>query len=119
MVSLPSCFYETSLHSLVLRKLHAVAITSFYVALRAAARLGLQLLEWVREAAATEEFEWRGRSRKIVPDAFVVVADKDCECRAFVEIDWVDEHDPVHRPASPGTRQEVVGRQGLEACPPD
>lgn len=47
----------------------------------------MQLVEWVREAGATEEFEWRGRARKIVPDAFVVVADKDCECRAFVEID--------------------------------
>lgn len=66
---------------------HSAAITSFYVALRTAAGLGLQLIEWVREAAATEEFEWRGRARKIVPDAFVVVADKDCECRAFIEID--------------------------------
>lgn len=66
---------------------HSAAITSFYVALKAAAGLGLQLIQWVREAAATEEFEWRGRTRKIVPDAFVVVADKDCECRAFIEID--------------------------------
>lgn len=66
---------------------HSAAITSLYVALRTAAGLGLQLVEWVREAGATEEFEWRGRARKIVPDAFVVVADKDCECRAFVEID--------------------------------
>lgn len=66
---------------------HSAAITSFYVTLKAAAGLGLQLIEWVREAKATEEFEWRGRSRKIVPDAFVVVADKDCECRAFIEVD--------------------------------
>jgi hypothetical protein len=56
-----------------------------YVALRAA--VGLQVIEWIREAAAAEEFEWRGRRRKIVPDALVVVADNDCECRAFVEID--------------------------------
>jgi hypothetical protein len=66
---------------------HSAAITSFYVALTAAVGLGLQLIEWVREATATEEFEWRGRARKIVPDAFAVVADKDCECRAFIEID--------------------------------
>ncbi|HVM36001.1 MAG TPA: replication-relaxation family protein [Actinomycetota bacterium] len=64
---------------------HSAAITALYVALRAA--LGLQVIEWIREAAAAEEFAWRGRRRKIVPDAFVVVADNDCECRAFVEID--------------------------------
>lgn len=66
---------------------HSAAITSLYVALKTGAGLGLQLIEWVRETGAAEEFEWRGRGRKIVPDAFVVVADKDCECRAFVEID--------------------------------
>lgn len=66
---------------------HSAAITSLYVALIAAAGLGLRLIEWFREAKAAEEFEWRGRARKIVPDAFVVVADKDCECRAFIEVD--------------------------------
>lgn len=64
---------------------HSAAITALYVALRGA--VGLQVVEWIREAAAAEEFEWRGRRRKIVPDAFVVVADSDCECRAFVELD--------------------------------
>jgi DNA-binding Lrp family transcriptional regulator len=64
---------------------HSAAITALYVALRTA--VGLQVVEWIREAAAAEEFEWRGRRRKIVPDACVVVADSDCECRAFVEID--------------------------------
>jgi hypothetical protein len=64
---------------------HSAAITALYVALRAA--VALQVVEWVREAGAAEEFEWRRRRRKIVPDAFVVVADNDCECRAFVEID--------------------------------
>lgn len=64
---------------------HSAAITALYVALRAA--VGLQVIEWIREAAAAEVFEWRGRRRRIVPDALVVVADNDCECRAFVEID--------------------------------
>ncbi len=66
---------------------HSAAITALYVALRSAAALGLQLIEWTREGAAAEEFEWRGRPRKIVPDALIVVADKDAEYRAFVEID--------------------------------
>ncbi|MGH2828575.1 MAG: replication-relaxation family protein [Actinomycetota bacterium] len=66
---------------------HSAAITALYVALTSTAAPGLQLVEWTREGAAAEEFEWRGRTRKIVPDAFVVVADKDAEYRAFVEID--------------------------------
>lgn len=34
---------------------HSAAITAFYVALRAA--VGLQVIEWIREAAAAKELE--------------------------------------------------------------
>lgn len=65
---------------------HSAAITALYVALLKATP-GLGLTEWARESAAAEEFEWRSRPRKIVPDAFIVLADKEAAYRAFVEVD--------------------------------
>ena len=65
---------------------HSGAITALYVALLKATA-GLGLTEWEREAGAAEEFEWRSRPRKIVPDAFIVVGDKKTAYRAFVEVD--------------------------------
>lgn len=65
---------------------HSAAITSLYVALLKAAA-GLGLTEWAREGAAAEEFEWRSWPRKIVPDALIVLADKDAAYRAFLEVD--------------------------------
>ena len=65
---------------------HSAAITALYVALLKAIT-GLGLTEWAREGAAAEEFEWRSRPRKIVPDAFIVVGDKEAAYRAFVEVD--------------------------------
>ncbi|MGH2755800.1 MAG: replication-relaxation family protein [Actinomycetota bacterium] len=65
---------------------HSGAITALYVALLKATA-GLGLSEWAREGGAAEEFEWRSRPRKIVPDAFMVLADKEAAYRAFVEVD--------------------------------
>jgi hypothetical protein len=65
---------------------HSAAITALYVALLKGAA-GLGLSEWAREGGAAEEFEWRSRPRKIVPDAFIILADNDASYRAFVEID--------------------------------
>ncbi|MGH2828642.1 MAG: replication-relaxation family protein [Actinomycetota bacterium] len=64
---------------------HSAAITALCVALKSA--VGLQLVAWAREAAAAEEFEWRAHRRKIVPDALIVVADRDAEYRGFIEVD--------------------------------
>lgn len=65
---------------------HSAAITALYVALLKAAA-GLGLSEWAREGAAAEEFEWRSRPRKIVPDAFIVMTVKEAAYRAFIEVD--------------------------------
>lgn len=65
---------------------HSAAITALYVALLKAIT-GLGLSAWAREGAAAEEFEWRSRPRKIVPDAFIVMGDKEAAYRAFVEVD--------------------------------
>lgn len=65
---------------------HSAAITALYVALLKATA-GFGLSEWAREAGAAEEFEWRSRPRKIVPDAFMVLLDKKAAFRAFVEVD--------------------------------
>lgn len=65
---------------------HSAAITALYVALLKATA-GLGLTEWTREGAAAEEFKWRSRPRKIVPDAFIVLADKQAAYQAFVEVD--------------------------------
>jgi hypothetical protein len=66
---------------------HSAAITALYVALKVTVARELELVEWFRETAAAEEFEWRSRRRKIVPDAFVVIIEDAHAYRAFVEID--------------------------------
>jgi DNA-binding Lrp family transcriptional regulator len=66
---------------------HSAAITALYVALKVTVGRELELVEWFRETAAAEEFEWRSRRRKIVPDAFVLIIEEARDYRAFVEID--------------------------------
>jgi hypothetical protein len=66
---------------------HSAAITALYVALKVKVGRELELVEWFRETAAAEEFEWRSRRRKIVPDVFVVIIEDARDYRAFVEID--------------------------------
>jgi Replication-relaxation len=66
---------------------HSAAITGLYVVFKVGVGRELELVEWFRETAAAEEFEWRSRRRKIVPDAFVVIIEDGRDYRAFVEID--------------------------------
>jgi predicted ArsR family transcriptional regulator len=63
---------------------HAAAITALYVAFKLTATLGLVLAEWIGEAAAAEEFEWRSRPRKIVPDAYVLLIEDTRDYRALL-----------------------------------
>lgn len=67
---------------------HAAAITGLYVALvRLAPSLGWELLSFVREVEAREEFPLKDRKAAIVPDAFVLVREGEAEYHAMVEID--------------------------------
>lgn len=67
---------------------HSAAITGLYVALvRLAPTLGWELLAFVREVEAREEFTLGERQAAIVPDAFVAIREGEAEYHAMVEID--------------------------------
>ncbi len=68
---------------------HAAAITALYAAHhRQAPSMGWEVLSWVRETEARQEFPAGGdRTSAVVPDASFVIRAGRAQCHALVEID--------------------------------